>query len=275
MQQIKQKCAAGSAGSKSTGKRKVAVGTVWESNNCGEFEVIAYNCARDVTVRFVDTGFVTNTQADNVRRGKVKDLALPTACGVGFIGIGEFKPKSGGKMTKHYHAWRNMLKRCYYPEYHALNPTYNGCAVCKEWHNFQNFSRWYYENCPKDGFSYQLDKDLKVIGNKIYSPETCLFVSSVVNSFTIDSGASRGEYMIGVYFNKASGNFQSWCNNPLTKRKEYLGRHNNEINAHMAWRKRKSELAYDLAMIQDRDEVKQALINWKRALDNFEIHGIE
>ena len=76
-----------------------------------------------------------------------------------------------------------MLRRCYrmadrsYKTYGA-----KGVSVCSSWHNFQTFATWYEENYPKDGRTYQLDKD-KLSGLvKIYSPETCVFLLPQENS---------------------------------------------------------------------------------------------
>lgn len=194
--------------------------------------------------------------------------------GVGIYKKGKYKAKENSKDTKVYSAWRNILMRCCRPDYQAKNPTYIGCTVCDEWIDFQAFAKWFEENYPKDGETYRLDKDLKFIGNKVYSPETCLFVSSVVNKFTTDSGGTRGEYMIGVGWNKQCEKFQSRCSNPLTNKQESLGYFTDELSAHAAWRKRKSELAYQLAMTQANTEVRDALLRWKDALDNNEIHKV-
>ncbi|ALY07028.1 hypothetical protein VmeM32_00034 [Vibrio phage vB_VmeM-32] len=167
-----------------------------------------------------------------------------------------------------------MLCRCYDPKTHERQSTYVGCVVCDAWQYFQTFAEWYDANYPKDWISekYQLDKDLKVNGSKIYSPETCLFVSSVVNTFTTDSGSTRGEHLIGVCWHKGNQKFMARCCNPFTRKQEHLGYFTNELDAHKVWRKRKSELAYELAMVQTNDEVKNALLNWKKMLDENKIH---
>lgn len=193
--------------------------------------------------------------------------------GVGVYEKGKHKASVNVKMTKVYTAWFNMLTRCYDPKYQEKYPTYINCIVCDEWLSFQVFADWYYANYPKDGGSYQLDKDLKVIDNKVYSPDTCLFVSSQVNTFTTDSGAARGKFMIGVYWNKPAEKFLARCRNPLTGKREHLGYFANELQAHNAWRARKSELAYELAMAQSNPEVADALLQWKLALDNNIIHS--
>lgn len=245
----------------------VEVGSVWESKNYGSFEVIYHGGYLDVTVRFLATGFETKVRASNIRSGEVKDKLLPSVYGVGFFGVGGYIGNS-----KHYQAWHSMMQRAYSSKFHDKQNTYRGVTVCDEWHNFQVFAKWFEENYPNDGSSYDIDKDLKIIGNKVYSTETCMFVSRVVNGFATDHGSARGDCLIGVYFCKSRRKFQSYCNDPSSGGRVFLGWFSDETLAHLAWRKRKSEFAYELAMIQDREEVKQALLNWKDALDSNKIH---
>mgnify|MGYP001117231448 CR=1 FL=1 len=135
-----------------------------------------------------------------------------------------------------------MLKRCYSGKYHERKPTYRGCTVCEDWHTFSNFRDWM-ENQDWEG--KHLDKDLLISGNKEYGPETCVFVTSVVNLFTTDSCNSRGEYPIGVYWQQDK--FTARCSNPFTGEREWLGRFDCPDQAHLAWKKRKHELACQLA----------------------------
>jgi hypothetical protein len=272
MEQQKREFAEISAGSKSTGKRKVTVGSIWDSKNCGPFEVISIHHHDIVLVRFLSTGYKTKTRTCHVRSGNVRDKYFRSVFGIGFIGDGPFKSKDSGKVTMEYRAWKAMLSRCYDKKTQENHPTYIGCTVSEEWHNFQSFAKWFHENYPHDRLNYDLDKDMKKIGNKVYSPDWCMFISMVSNRFITDCSASRGEFMIGVSFIGQRGLFKSCCRNPLTGKQDYLGVYTSEIEAHLAWRERKSELAYELAMTQDREEVKQALLNWKEALDNKLIH---
>ena len=107
----------------------------------------------------------------------------------------------------------------------------------------------------------QLDKDLLFEGNKIYSADTCVFVSPMVNTFVNDSGASRGKWLIGVYWDKEKAKFRAQCCNPFAKKNEKLGRFDSEIEAHEAWAKRKLELAHELAAIQTDERVAKALVD--------------
>lgn len=157
----------------------------------------------------------------------------------------------------YYETWRDMLTRCYSAKWQGRNQTYKGCTVSEEWLTFSNFRKWM---IVQDWEGLQLDKDLLIEGNKVYGPETCVFVTQTVNNFTIDSGAIRGEWLIGVSLHKQTGKFVARCSNPITKKYEHLGLFTSEQEAHEAWRKRKLELAHELAAIQTDPRVAKALV---------------
>ena len=157
-----------------------------------------------------------------------------------------------------YQAWKNMLQRCYSKKYQEGKPSYIGCTVSEDWLTFTNFKIWM-QNQDFEG--KHLDKDLLFEGNKVYGPETCVFVPSMVNSFISEKRASRGKWLIGVYWDKQTEKFLSRCGNPFSGKQEYLGRFTCEQQAHEAWRKRKLELAYELAAIQTDERVAEALIS--------------
>lgn len=156
--------------------------TQHQTNNYGTLEVVEYINKSSVYVRFIDTGYTTITRSNNVRNGRVKDKLKPCSCDIGYIGDGKYSAKVNGRNTIQYDVWRNMLKRCYDPKTQEKNPSYIGCSVCSEWHNFQNFAEWYCENYPTDGKSYHIDKDIKIKGNKVYSPEACTLVTQDENT---------------------------------------------------------------------------------------------
>lgn len=152
-----------------------------------------------------------------------------------------------------YRVWRNMLMRCYSDSYLKKQPTYKGCVVCDEWLTFSNFKDWMEK---QDWEGNQLDKDLLFEGNKIYSPETCIFVESKINKFTTDHRAARGEYPIGVCWYAQINKFAARCGNPFTGKQEYLGVFDNPLDAHHLWKKRKHEIACRLA--ESCDDVRLA-----------------
>ena len=151
-----------------------------------------------------------------------------------------------------------MLKRCYSAKLQECYPTYRGCTVSEDWLVFSKFKAWMEK---QDWEGKDLDKDILIEGNKVYSAETCVFVTRMVNTFIIDSGAARGEWKIGASWHKKKNKFQSMCKNPFTKKLEYLGYFDCEQAAHEAWRKRKLELAHELAAIQTDPRVAKALID--------------
>ena len=142
-------------------------------------------------------------------------------------------------MDPAYRTWSNMLKRAYDQKLHERYPTYSDVTVCKEWHSFNAFRTWWLENYREGG---HLDKDLLVVGNREYSPRSCLYIPQWLNKFTTDSGASRGELPVGVYLCKQTGKYKSQCCNPITGKNRNLGRFSTPKAAHEAW------LTYKLAL---------------------------
>lgn len=168
------------------------------------------------------------------------------------------KPIMNGRQVRcpFYSVWHSMLQRCYSEKYQEKQPSYKGCTVSSEWHSFINFQLWM---AAQDWHGKQLDKDLLTLGNKVYSPDTCAFVDPMTNIFTADSAATRGEWPIGVTFHKHGGKFQAQCRNPFTNGSSYLGLFDCPNAAHEEWRKRKHELACQLADLQADDRVADAL----------------
>ncbi|UJD04836.1 hypothetical protein PWKp5_00093 [Klebsiella phage PWKp5] len=142
---------------------------------------------------------------------------------------------------KSYDSWANMLYRCYDPKFHLKYPTYSDCSVCREWWSFNNFHRWFIENYV-DG--YQLDKDLLLPGNKVYSPTTCVYIPHWLNSFTTNKTTKRGKQPIGVTFSQ--GRYVSHCNNPFTRKQEHIGSFSTPEEAYCSWLERKLQHALDM-----------------------------
>ncbi len=94
--------------------------------------------------------------------------------GKGYNSGDEYKTAVDGRQTKAYRTWLNLLVRCYSGVHHAGNAAYKGCTVCDEWHDYQIFAKWHADNY-EDGCSLALD--IKVEGNKIYTPEFCNFIA--------------------------------------------------------------------------------------------------
>lgn len=132
------------------------------------------------------------------RRGSV--------CGVGIYEAGRHAATDSVGQTKLYSLWASMLQRCYLPSVQKRCTSYVGCSVDKRFHHFQDFCDW---SVAQVGFpeSYHLDKDLLVVGNKVYGPETCVFVPNIINNLTLQCKKNRGTYPIGVSYHKTNGTF--------------------------------------------------------------------
>lgn len=184
-------------------------------------------------------------QNNNAARRKME----PLVCGIGVNDadyVVEQTINGRRVVCQAYRSWRNMLERCYSAKYQSRYPTYIGVEVCDEWLTFMAFRKWWVEN-QVDG--WQLDKDL-LSDNRIYSPEACIFVPSWLNSFTIDSVAARGEWPVGVCFDRRRRKFMSRCCHPFGGR-EYLGYFSTPEEAHAAWLARKLEMAHELKHLMD------------------------
>lgn len=113
-----------------------------------------------------------------------------------------------GKTVKcpYYRRWRDMIKRCYSHKLQNSCPTYKGCSVCDDWLIFSNFKEWMIR---QNWEGMHLDKGVLSPGNKVYSPDTCRFITQGLNLLLVDNAASRGKYPLGVYLNKQCGKYQA------------------------------------------------------------------
>ena len=84
----------------------------------------------------------------NVPKEIHMNLDKRTVLGIGYVGIGKFSRKAN---LSSYKMWYHMLERCYSKSYIETNSTYKDVVVCDEWHNFQNFAKWFERFYPKNG----------------------------------------------------------------------------------------------------------------------------
>ncbi len=176
------------------GSSKYYTGSVWDSKLCGSFEIVGQLPAERVNgknytyyrVQF-PSGYVTHKQACAIYRGQVRDPYYPTVCGVGYHGEGLFVASVGGKYTKQYWLWRNVIERCYSERKQSECPTYVGCTMDDSWLCFQTFCHLityipnYVEWLDEGSDITELDKD--ILGyNMHYSVATCVFTTRQLNT---------------------------------------------------------------------------------------------
>ena len=167
------------------------------------------------------------------------------------IGINDVEfscqPTINGVRAKHlgYVSWQNMLSRCYDAKVLERQPAYIGTTVCSEWHKFSNFLVWFNKNFNT---GLVLDKDILYRYNKMYSPETCLYVQPIENTFIITCTRSRGELPLGVctYKNKGFRATISTMQDTGKHTTKMLGVFEDPLDAHYMWQRSKLEQCIDL-----------------------------
>lgn len=233
-------------------------------NKCGEImTIVKYNKAIDIWVEF-EGGHRVHTQYSNFKSGYVKNPYNKSVYGIGYIGEGDYKVSSNEILTPHYDVWSSMIQRCYNKNTQEKHASYIGCTVCDEWHNYQNFAKWYDENFYSiPNCKMQIDKDILFKGNKIYSPTTCVFVPSQINAVFTKREISRGELPIGVQ--KSNNRYVS----SFTRNKQitYLGYYNTPLEAFQAYKFAKEQYIKQLA----NKYIKYLPNNLYNALMNYQV----
>ncbi len=219
-------------------------------------KIIKYINATDIIVEFQDKYKAkVHTQWGNFVRGNVKNPYFPSVCGVGIIG-NKYPTWSieNSKHTKEYESWQNMLIRCYDNKVKEKYPTYQNVTCCEEWLLYENFYEWLHsqENFDKwlSGEHWDLDKDILVKGNKIYSPETCCLVPYNVNKLFVKHTSARGELPIGIHRDTKGCGFIARCMNPLSGKRDYLGYRINVLEAFELYKPYKENIIKQVAEIE-------------------------
>lgn len=169
--------------------QRIPTGSKWKTKDYGTVTVIGQVNIKisggysRFLVEFEDGKRIITTTTSITKRCNIKNPWQPTVYGVGFIGRGSAISHIVSDVTREYNLWMHMLCRCYSGKFE----TYKDCTVDVRWHNYQNFyhdikviygyNRWFL-NKEK----MQIDKDIKIPGNKIYSVDTCLFVTAKENA---------------------------------------------------------------------------------------------
>lgn len=187
----------------------------------------------------------------------------PVMCGIGYRGSENVDCKS-----ESYLKWHDMINRCYNAKFHERQPQYKGCTVCEEWLNYSNFKVWYDKN-KIAGMSLDLDKDILFKGNKVYSPETCCFVPHAVNTLFLSKKADRGDYPLGVHFDRSKGKYRAEMSFMGGQIK--LGTFDTVDSAFARYKEYKEDFIRDIAE-QYRDEIPdkvyKAMVGWEVAIDD-------
>ena len=232
---------------------KDCVGKVCKSLNSGDFKILKYNDSYNVEIQFLNTGYEALVQLGNIRKGEVKDPYAPSVFGVGIVGT-KYLIKVNGVITKEYVLWKGMLQRCYSDTYKKKYTTYEGCEASENFKSFEYFYEWCHRQVGFNNKDWQLDKDLLIKGNKVYSEDSCVFLPREINQLLVKCTASRGKYLIGVYWCNTKKAFVAQVGKSKGKQ-ERLGCFKTEIEAFNAYKVAKESF------------VKEQANKWKGKID--------
>ena len=162
----------------------------------------------------------------------------------------------------YYAVWVDMIRRAYDDKYKARKISYKNVTVCEEWHRFTIFREWMVK---QDWQGKELDKDLIVSGNKVYSPSTCCFLSGNTNKILVSRKHKDSSKLVGVRYpekdkinpiRNCTMSRKYGCNKPGTARIFETAE-----EAHLHWAKAKFDKLLGHSRKHDDIKVKQALID--------------
>lgn len=155
--------------------------------------------------------------------------------------------------------WDKMLRRCYSEKEQSHCPTYKDCTVCDEWKEYANFEKWFNQHYVE---GWQIDKDILVKNNRVYSPSTCCFVPHAINTSFIKHKSTRGKYPLGVI--KSGNSYVAYISK--YDRHVHLGCYSTIEGAFNAYKQAKEAFLKELAdKYKDKLEsrVYEAIYNYK------------
>lgn len=157
----------------------------------------------------------------------------------------------GSTATRQYTLWKNMLNRCVglnrveKDRVTSRRSTYVGINISHNFLSYEYFYDWClnqigFNSKDENGCSYQLDKDILCMNDtKIYSEDTCVFVPKSLNFVLSERGKCRGEFPIGVSFDKSRNKFISVLS--VNGKPKFIGRFDTAEEAHNSYKEVKSE----------------------------------
>lgn len=108
--------------------------------------------------------------------------------------------------TQAYKIWKHLLMRCYDKKFQGKHRSYMDCQMSDDWLKFSSFKYWFDSHYVE---GWDIDKDVILKGNKLYSASTCCFLPHEINGTLAKSDKKRGECPIGV--TKHGHGYRAYC----------------------------------------------------------------
>jgi hypothetical protein len=212
-----------------------------------------------------------------------KKMRSTLVWGVGVCERGKYKmsyvdPADGKKKnTAEYRLWCDMIARCYDEKRRSKWPAYAGCTVSDNFLNFQWFAEWCNNQIgfkvKDENGTWQMDKDMLVKGNRVYSEDTCVFIPRCLNLVAHKNKHQRNGLPIGVSLYKTAEKtrYKARCSLGEKGKEANLGYHSTVEEAFAAYKKFKESFIKERAdqfkgKIDDR--VYNALMSYEVRIDD-------
>lgn len=239
------------------------IGEISKNNFGCTMKIVNYIDAHNVIVEFQDEykGRV-HTNYNNFLIGSVRNPYYKNVCGVACVG--KAKTKTNGIDSKAYEVWNSMIHRCYDEKYLKNKSSYIDKFVCDEWLCFENFEKWFNVNYYEvKNETMNLDKDILVKNNKVYSPSTCVFVPRYINMLFIRP--RRDDKILGVHMANSGKYISAYGDGHGGN--IYLGTFDTEIEVFNAYKKAKEKHIKEVAN-EYKDKIPQKLYD---VMINYEV----
>lgn len=237
-------------------------GEVYATKNYGDVVVLEYHSARDVIIKFLNTGNVRKTATSELRKGEIRDNEAFPVYKVGVMDIPN-EVQRGKPVPKEYIIWNGVKQRCYNENIRDKLPSYRDVEMSDNFKLYSYFKEWCNKQIGFNEDGWQLDKDILSKGNKIYSEDTCCFVPPEINCALVGNKKVRGAFPQGVIYNCTKTRYRARIQRG--NKWESLGVYDTPEEAFQAYKPVKESNIKSLAekwKDQIDHRVYEALINW-------------
>ena len=237
-------------------------GSVFKTKNYGDVVVLDYYNARDVTIKFLNTGNVRKTGTSELKKGEIRDNEAFPVYSVGIMDVPN-EARRNVPIPKEYSIWNGVRQRCYNENIRHLTPSYQEVEMSENFKRYSYFKEWCHNQIGFDQDGWQLDKDILIKGNKVYSEYTCCFVPQEINVALTNNKSVRGSFPQGVIYNSTKTRYRARIQRG--DKWESLGTYDTPEEAFYAYKPVKEAHIKSLAekwKDQIDPRVYEALMNW-------------
>lgn len=245
-------------------------GIIFKTKNYGDVVVLEYNNARDVTIKFLNTGNVRKTGTSELKKGEIRDNEAFPVYSVGVMDVPN-EARRNVPIPKEYSIWNGVRQRCYNENIRHLTPSYQEAEMSENFKRYSYFKEWCNKQIGFDQDGWQLDKDILIKGNKIYSEDNCCFVPPEINTLILKADRIRGKYPIGVYYDTSKTHKRFSARVSKNGKHKRFGSYLTPEEAFVVYKREKEKHIKEVAN-EWKDKIDprvyEALMNWTISIDD-------